>query len=60
MFDVNVLGVLYLTQAAVRGMSPQASGHVSLSQASLLAAFPARKLASMRQPSTLSPPSWRA
>ena len=28
MFDVNVLGVLYVTQAAVRGMSPQASGHV--------------------------------
>ncbi len=28
MFDVNVLGVLYVTQAVVRGMSPQASGHV--------------------------------
>src|SRR5918993_526881 len=28
MFDVNVLGVLYATQAAVRGMSRQGSGHV--------------------------------
>jgi NADP-dependent 3-hydroxy acid dehydrogenase YdfG len=28
MFDANVLGVLYSTQAAVRGMPPQASGHV--------------------------------
>jgi NADP-dependent 3-hydroxy acid dehydrogenase YdfG len=28
MFDANVLGVLYSTQAAVRSMPPQASGHV--------------------------------
>ena len=60
MFDVNVLGVLTLLKPPCAVCRGRDRDTWSLFRASPLAAFPARKLPSTRQPNMPSPPSWRA